>query len=196
MTKTKLLQLLPVRDFPLAVAVAVIVIVSLGLAGHPPEEWPAIVMVFYLAFRLSLTLVVGLLAYAARFLAGYGERVLRRHGVDVSRDESEDAGSRRVRLWLVAAIVSTVFSVSVGVGIFVSMLAIGWLEITPLASAFRLASWSLLGYGAVGLLLMLGAPTLVFLVADARIRVSDARLASAFSLLPEIQAGIPSARNR
>lgn len=196
MTQKRLFQLLPVRDFPLAAAVAVVSMVFLWLAGQPAEEWPALIMAFYMVLRVSLMVVLWLLAQAARFLAGYGERVLRRHGVDVSRDESEDVGSRHVRLWLVAAIVSTVFSVSVGVGISVGLLAVGWLEITPLAAAFRLASWGLLAYGAAGLLLMLGAPALVFLVADARIRVSDARLASAFSLLPEIQAGIPSARNK
>ena len=103
----------------------------------------------------------------------------------------------RGRVLLVAVIiVLTAFPLAAAIGIAASGLAVGWLAITPLAPAFHLAAWGLLACGLACLLLLLGAPALVFLAADARIRikVSEARLALA--LLPEIQAGIPSARGK
>lgn len=198
MTEMKLSKLLPVRDFPLAAAVAVAGIVFLGVSGHPPEEWPAIVVVFYMAFRVSLAGVMGLLTYSAKLLAAYGRRVLRRHGVELPPVAPEDPALRKVRVWLIAGIIVTVFSISAGLGIVAGDLAVAWLEITPLSPAFHWAAWGLLGCGSAGLLLLLGAPAMVFLAADARIRirVSDARLAAALSILPEIQAGIPPVRNK
>ena len=194
--KPEIKKMLPSGEIKLAAVILAAGFLSLWASGHPVEEWSAVVVVFYVAFRLGLTAVMGLLACAAKLLAGYGQRVLQRHGVEVSGNDVAGSVYRRGRLWLIAVIVSTVAAVAAGAGIPASILAIGWLDITPLSPAFRLASWGLLGYGAAGLMLMLGAPALVFLVAHARIRVSDSRLTSAFSLLPEIQAGIPSARNK
>ena len=198
MTEMKLSKLLPVRDFPLAASVAVAGIVFLGVSGHPPEEWPAIVVVFYMAFRVSLAGVMGLLTYSAKLLAAYGRRVLRRHGVELPPVAPEDPALRKVRLWLIAGIILTIFSIPAGLGIVAGGLAVAWLEITPLAPAFQWAAWGLLGCGAVCLMLLLGTPAMVFLLADARIQIrgSEARLASALSILPEIQAGIPPARNK
>ena len=200
MTKTKLSKLLPVRDFPLAVAVAVLAMAFLGLAGHPPEEWPAIVAVFYIAFRLGLTAVMGLLACAAKLLAGYGKQVLRQHGVEISEDRSAKSDSGRGRAWLAAAIVSVVISTTVGGGIFACKLAIAWLGITPLSPVFFLVGWGFWMYGAFTLALMFIAPAMLFCVADIRVRIrirpSEAMLTSALSLPLKIQAGIPSARNK
>lgn len=197
--KMKLSGLLPVRDFPLAASVAVFGMALLWASGHPPEEWPAVVAAFYIGFRLGLALVMGALGYAAKLLAGYGRRVLRRHGVELPPDAPGRSASRQGRVLLIAAsIVLTAFPLSAAIGIAASGLAIGWLEITPLAPAFHWAAWGLLGCGLACLLLLLGAPALVFLAADARIRirVSEARLTAALSLLPEIQAGIPAARGK
>lgn len=198
MAETKLYKLLPVRDFPMAAVVATGGVGFLWVSGHPPEEWPAIVVVFYVTFRLSLTGVVGLLAHSAKLLAAYGKRVLRRHGMELPPVAPEHSVSRRVRVWLITVIVLTVLSISAGFGIAAIGLASVWLGITPLASAFYGAAWGMLGCGAGGLMLLLGAPALVFFVADVRIRirVSEGRLASALALLPEIQAGIPPGRNR
>ena len=193
---TEIKRIMPAREIKLAAVIVVAGFLSLWAAGHPVEEWSAVVVVFYMASRLGLAAVMGLLAYAAKLLAGYGERVLRRHGVEVSESRAADSDSRRARGWLIAAVLSVVASVSLGVGVVAGGFAIGWLEITPLPSVFRLAAWGLLGYGAAWLLLLLGLPALLFRVADARIRVSEATLTSALSLPLKIQAGIPSARNK
>ena len=197
--KMKLSNLLPVRDFPLAASVAVCGMALLWASGQPPEEWPAIVAVFYLAFRLGLTLVMGALGYAAKLLAGYGRQVLRRHGFELTPDAPGRSALSRGRVLLVAVIiVLTAFPLSAAIGIAASGLAIGWLAITPLSPAFQWAAWGLLACGLACLLLLLGAPALVFLTADARIRirVSEARLAAVISILPEIQAGLPAVRGK
>jgi hypothetical protein len=186
-------RLMSVEDFLLATAIASAGMLSLWAAGHPVEEWPTVVVVLYASTRLAMMVVTGLLACLAGLLADYGERVLQRHGIEVSDDVPADSVPRSTRAWLVVAIVSTVFSLAVGVGIAVNTLAVGWLGITPLAPAFSLAASGLLLYGGAMLGLLLGAPATLFFVADARIVVSEARLASVLSMLPEIKAGIPSA---
>ena len=193
----RLSSLLPVRDFPLAASVAVCGMALLWASGYPPAEWPAVVAVFYAAFRVGLMLVMGALGYAAKLLAGYGRQVLRRHGVELPPDAPGHSALRRGRVLLVAVIiVLTTFTLSAAIGIAASGLAIGWLEITPLAPAFHWAAWGLLGCGAICLLLLLGAPALLFLAADARIRIRVSAARLALALLPEIQAGIPSTRGK
>jgi hypothetical protein len=184
-------RLMSVEDFLLATAIASAGMLSLWAAGHPVEEWPTVVVVLYASTRLAMMVVTGLLACLAGLLADYGERVLQRHGIEVPDDVPTDSVPRSTRAWLVITIVSTVFSLAVGVGILVSALAVGWLEITPLAPAFLLAAWGLLLFGLTGLLLMLVVPTLLFVMADAP---AEVRLASVYSILPEIQAGIPLER--
>ena len=196
--KPEIKRLLPAAEVKLAFVIVAAGLASLWAAGHPVEEWSAAAVVLYLAIRIAIAVVVGLISMAVKILAGYGKRVLRRHGVEIPGDIPADAVSLRVRALIAALILLAVALTSTAGGIFASIPAMAWLEITPLASAFQWAAWGLLGCGAVCLLLLLGAPALVFLLADARIRirVSDARLAKALSILPEIQAGIPPARNK
>lgn len=196
--KPEIKRLLPAAEVKLAFVIVAAALASLWAAGHPVEEWSAAAVVLYLAIRIAIAAVVGLISIAAKILAAYGKRVLRRHGVEIPGDTPADGVSLRARALIAGLILLTVVLTSAGGGIVASIPAMAWLEITPLASAFHWAAWVLLGCGSAGLLLLLGAPAMVFLAADARIRirVSEARLAAALSILPEIQAGIPPARNK
>ena len=196
--KPEIKRLLPAAEVKLAFVIVTAGLASLWAAGHPVEEWSAAAVVLYLAIRIAIAVVVGLISIAAKILAAYGKRVLRRHGVEIPGDTPADGVSLRARALIAALILLTVVLTSAGGGIFASIPAMTWLEITPLSPAFQWAAWALLGCGSAGLLLLLGAPAAVFLAADARIRirVSEARLAAALSILPEIQAGIPPARNK
>lgn len=196
--KPEIKRLLPAAEVKLAFVIVAAGLVSLWAAGHPVEEWSAAAVVLYIAIRIAIAVVVGLISVAAKILAGYGKRVLRRHEVEIPGDIPADAVSLRVRALIAVLTLLAVALTSAAGGIFASLPAMAWLEITPLSPAFQWAAWVLLGCGAACTLLLLGAPALVFLAADARIRirVSDARLAEALSILPEIQAGIPPARNK
>ena len=196
--KPEIKRLLPAAEVKLAFVIVTAGLASLWAAGHPVEEWSAAAVVLYLAIRIAIAVVVGLISIAAKILAAYGKRVLRRQGVEIPGDTPADAVSLRARALIAGLILLTVVLTSAGGGIFASIPAMAWLEITPLSPAFHWAAWALLGCGSAGLLLLLGAPAMVFVAADARIRirVSEARLAAALSILPEIQAGIPPARNK
>lgn len=194
--KPEIRRLLPAAEVKLALVIGAAGLASLWVAGHPVEEWSAAAVVLYLAVRAAIAVVIGLIAVAAKALAGYGRRVLRRHGIEIPGDVPADSVSLRARVLLAVLILLAVVLTAAGGGIFASIPAMAWLEITPLAPAFHWAAWGLLGCGAICLLLLLGAPALVFLAADARIRVSEARLTEVLSILPEIQAGLPSARGK
>ena len=196
--KPEIKRLLPAAEVKLAFVIVAAGLASLWAAGHPVEEWSAAAVVLYLSIRIAIAVVVGLISIAAKILAAYGKRVLRRQGVEIPGDTPADSVHLKVRALLAVLILLTVVLTSAGGGIVASIPAMTWLEITPLSPAFQWAAWGLLGCGSAGLLLLLGAPALVFLAADARIRirVSEARLAEVLSILPEIQAGIPPARNK
>ena len=194
--KPEIRRILPAAEVKLALVIGAAGLVSLWAAGHPVEEWAAAAVVLYLAIRAAIAVVIGLIAVAAKALAGYGRRVLRRHGIEIPDDAPADSVSLKVRVLLGVLILLAVVLTAAGGGIFASIPAMDWFEITPLAPAFHWAAWGLLGGGLVSLALLLGAPALVFLAADARIRirVSEAKLAAALSLIPEIQAGIAAGR--
>lgn len=189
---------LPAGEVKLALVVSSAGMASLWAAGHPVEEWAAAAVVLYLTIRAAIAVVVGVVSMAARILAGYGKRVLRRHGIEPPGDAPADSVSLKIRVLLAALIIMAVALTSVGVGIFGSFLAMDWMGIPPLPTVFFRVAWGFWIPGTFLLALMFIAPALAFLAADARIRVrvSDARLAAALALLPEIQAGIPSARGK
>lgn len=163
MTKT----LNPTREFRTAAVYTALALLLLWAIGYPMSEWAAVAIVLYIALRLTTAVIVGVSAYAALHLAGYGRRVLQKYAVPLPDDQTADSEMRHSGP-VIAAILAALLMLSTGVGLTVGFEVAAIYGLSPFPLYLHWTARALLATGAFGTAAALGIPTFVFLMADIR----------------------------
>lgn len=157
----------PTREFRTAAVYTALALLLLWAIGYPAREWAAVAVVLYIALRLTTVVIVGVTAYGALLLAGYGRRVLQKYGAPLPDNQAADSEMRHSRL-VVAAVLSALLMFSTGVGLTVGFEVSAIYGLSPFPLYLHWTAGALLATGAFGTAAALGIPTFVFLMADIR----------------------------
>lgn len=147
-------NLLPVRDFKLAIAHATLWMSAFWLVEYPIDDWAATAVILYVSLWLSRASVLTLIYSVSKRLQEYARRVAQKAGVEL-RDDLPSADNFRDKL-LSTALVLILCSTIIGLSLTIGIPVVSIYERTPLPFYFSWVAWGLLLVGGLGVLLMFG----------------------------------------
>lgn len=143
-------NLLPVRDFKLAIAHTTVWMFAFWLAEYPIDDWAVTVVILYVSLWLSGAVVSTLI----RSAESYTRRVAQKAGVEI-RENSPSEYSTRDMLLIVVSGLLVGFTI-VGLSLIVGIPVVSIYGLTPLPFYFNWVAWGLLLVGGFGVFLMFG----------------------------------------
>ncbi len=150
-------NLLPVRDFKLAIAHTTLWMFAFWLVEYPLDDWAATAVILYVSLWLSRESVLALIYFVAKRLQGYARCVAQKAGAEL-RDDVPPADNFRDKL-LSTALVLILCSTIIGLSLTIGIPVVNMYERTPLPFYFSWVAWGLLLGGGLGVLLMFGLVT-------------------------------------
>ncbi len=134
-----------VAEIKLAIVYGTVWLLLLWASGHPLEEWAVTSLMLYIALWASKEIVLSLGLLALRRQSQYGERIIRKAGVELPENLSVERNFG-IRL-LSTGVILLMFAVVVGASLSFGIPGATLLGITPLAYYFIWIGWALLDVG-------------------------------------------------
>ena len=147
-------NLLPVRDFKLAIAHTTLWMFAFWLVEYPIDDWATTAVILYVSLWLSRASVLALIYSVAKRLQGYARRVTQKAGVEL-RDDVPSADNFRDKL-LSTALVLILWSTIIGLSLTMGIPVVSIYASTPLPFYFSWIAGGLLLVGGLGVLLTFG----------------------------------------
>ena len=147
-------NLLPIRDFKLAIAHTAAWMFAFWLAEYPIDDWGVTAVILYVSLWLSREIVLTLIRSAGKRLQDYTRRVALKAGIEL-REDSPAENSFRDKLLIVVSDLLVCFTF-IGLSLIVGIPVVSIYGLTPLPFYFSWVAWGLLLVGGLGVFLMFG----------------------------------------
>lgn len=147
-------NLLPIRDFKLAIVHAAVWMFAFWQVEYPTDDWGVTAVILYVSLWLSREVVLTLLRSAGKRLQGYAKRVALKAGIELRKDAPAENGFRDKLFIGVSYLL--VCSTFIGLSLIVGVPMVSIYGITPLPFYFSWVAWGLFLVGGLGVFLMFG----------------------------------------
>ena len=186
--RTKISELVPTRDVPLALICATAWLFVLWLAEYPADESVGVAIVGYVALWTSRLIINALALFTLGRLRSLALRKADELGVEIPEEPSPAATTiarAAAGVFLLAMLASIV-----GISVAATVPIVAAVGLPPLAAGFGVFGWTALGIGAFVLAAFFGVPFILFKWTE-KVAVNMRRLAVGINAISNILSARP-----
>ena len=186
--RTKIAELVPTRDVPLALICATAWLFVLWLAEYPADESVGVAIIGYVALWTSRLIVNALALFALRRLHSLALRKADELGVEIPEEPSPSIAAI-ARLAVTSFLIAMLLAI-VGLSVVATVPIAAAVDLPPLAAGFGVFGWTALGVGSFVLAMILGVPFILFRWLEA-VAVNMRRLTTGINAISDALSSRP-----